>query len=95
MYDVFVMDIEGEIKEIKERNSRVEADKGWERSPLRVGFIAAITYVTACVFLVVIKAENAPLAALVPVLGFIFSVQTFPPIKKFWREKFWKGKSLS
>ena len=38
------MDLEKEIKEIKERNKRVETDKAWETSWTRKICIALLTY---------------------------------------------------
>jgi len=73
-----------EIKKIKERNARVEADKAWETSWMRRLLIAAVTYVLASLLLVWIKADRPFLAALVPTLGYILSTLTLPFAKKWW-----------
>lgn len=73
-----------ELEIIKERNRRVEGDKAWERSLGRRLFIAAITYVTAGVWLVTIGDSNPWLTALVPTGGYLLSTLSLPPLKKWW-----------
>jgi hypothetical protein len=84
---ITLMDVEAEIKSIKERNSRVEADKAWETSFARRAFIAAGTYVLSAIFLLTINAQNPFLAALVPALGFLLSTLTLPFFKSLWLAK--------
>ena len=78
------MDFEKEINEIKERNSRVELDKGWETSLLRRGFIAAITYVVALTWLVLIDETGVGLKAVVPVAGYLISTFSLPWLRGIW-----------
>jgi hypothetical protein len=78
------MDIETEIKSIKERNARVEADKAWETSLARRMAIAIGTYILSAIFLLAINAQNPYLAALVPALGFLLSTLTLPFLKTAW-----------
>ena len=77
-------ELETEIAAIKQRNSRVEADKAWETSHFRIVCIAVLTYVIAAATLMVIHADNAIWAALIPAIGFVVSVQTFPQLKQYW-----------
>ena len=72
------------LERMLERNQRVEADKAWETSRVRIGTIAVITYVCASLLLVIIGVPNPLLSALVPVLGYLLSTQSFPFIKKWW-----------
>ena len=44
------MDLEKEIKEIKERNKRVELDKKWETSWTRRICIMVLTYIIVVVY---------------------------------------------
>jgi len=81
---IIIMDVEAEIKSIKERNARVEADKAWETSFARRAIIAAGTYVLSAIFLLTINAQNPYLAALVPALGFLISTLTLPFLKAAW-----------
>lgn len=76
--------MEERIKQIEDRNKRVEIDKAWERSFARIATISVITYVVAVTFLYIIDVSNPFLNALVPVLGFILSTQSLPFIKKLW-----------
>jgi hypothetical protein len=78
------MDVESEIKSIKERNARVEADKAWETSFARRMSIAVGTYAVSAIFLLSINAQNPFLAALVPSVGFLLSTLTLPFLKERW-----------
>lgn len=82
------MELEKEILAIKERNKRVEGDKAWEKSFLRLFIIVILTYVFAFMFMAIAGLDNAWMAALVPVLGFLISNFTLPPLKKWWLKKF-------
>jgi len=84
------MDVEKELKEIKERNRRVEQDKAWETSKTRKGIIFIATYVIFAWFLLLINAPSPYLNALVPAVAFILSTLTLPFIKKFWAGKVYK-----
>ncbi len=76
--------MEQDIQQIIERNKRVEADKAWETSFVRRGFIAIITYLTAILFLWLIGNPNPFVHGLVPVGGFLLSTLSLPPLKKWW-----------
>ncbi len=78
------MDIEQRIQKIEERNVRVEAEKAWEKSTLRVGSIMLATYIIACGILMVIGNDNPFRNALIPVLGYFLSVQSLPFLKRSW-----------
>jgi hypothetical protein len=79
--------IEKDIKIIKERNKRVEADKEWEVSMFRRITVAIMTYLIVVLFLYIIKASNYWLNALIPTTGFILSTLSLPFIKKWWIRK--------
>lgn len=76
--------IETRIQNIEERNKRVELDKAWEGSFVRIFSISAITYIIAVFALYTIHAPNPWLNAFIPVIGFILSTQSLPFIKRFW-----------
>lgn len=76
-----------DLAAIKERNARVEADKAWETSGLRRGFIAGMTYIVAAVYIEVAGLGNPLLGACVPAGGYLLSTFSLPPIKKFWIQK--------
>lgn len=76
--------LERELAQLKQRNSKVEADKAWETSPFRVYSICAITYLVAVALLFAIGADRPLLGAVVPVIGFLLSTQSLPAIKRWW-----------
>ncbi len=73
-----------ELEKIKQRNQKVEADKGWEISFTRRIYIALITYATATVWLLMIHEPLPWLKALVPAVSYIFSTLSLPPLKRWW-----------
>jgi amino acid permease len=86
--DERIQNLEREVEALRERNRRVESEKAWETSFVRVLSIALITYVVAGVVLYSIGVTDFFLAALVPVLGYILSTQSLPRVKRWWMEKF-------
>lgn len=84
------MEIEKEIEIIKERNKRVEADKGWEASWTRRIFIALATYLIATLWLLIINETSVWLKAAIPTGGYILSTLSLPFVKTWWVNKFWK-----
>ena len=85
--DQNLQDIQREIDLIKERNKRVEADKGWETSWTRRLFIAITTYLLIVIFMFVAKLEKPFIGAIVPAVAYLISVSTLPYLKKWWVSK--------
>ncbi len=81
------MDVETELRRIRERNARVEADKAWETSYARRTIITIGTYLLSYILFLVIEAPNPHLAALVPSFAFILSTLSMPFLKKLWVKK--------
>lgn len=80
--------LEKEIKEIKERNSRVELDKKWETSLTRRLCICVLTYVIVVIYSYIIsKTSNIWLSSLVPVIGFTLSTLSLRRIRMIWEKK--------
>jgi hypothetical protein len=73
-----------ELQKIKERNIRVEAEKAWEGSAMRIGTIVLITYLVACAILFAIGNDHPLRNALIPPIGFFLSTQSLPFLKKRW-----------
>lgn len=82
--------LEKEIEAIKSRNKRVEADKAWETSMLRIIAICCMTYVVSVLVFGIIKIPNPLQNALIPTVAFFISMQSLPFIKKYWTQKYWK-----
>lgn len=80
-------EIESELRRLRERNARVEADKAWETSAARRGIIFVSTYLVVVVFLLMIGANDAWTTALVPAGAYVLSTLTLPFAKGFWIEK--------
>lgn len=84
------MKIEEEIKQIKERNKRVELDKKWETSMTRRIFIMILTYIVVIIYSYLVRNyDNIFLSSLVPVIGFTLSILSLKVIRKVW-ERFIK-----
>lgn len=81
------MDLEKEIKEIKERNKRVELDKKWETSWTRRICIMVLTYIIVVVYTSLIqKVSNIFFSSLVPVIGFTLSTLSLGFVRKVWEK---------
>lgn len=78
--------LEERIARIEARNTKVEADKAWEISLFRRGFIAIITFLIAG-FSLYLLGSNAPwFYALIPVLGYVLSTLTLPLLRVLWQK---------
>ena len=82
------MNLEEEIKNIQERNKRVELDKAWETSVTRKISICILTYVVVVIYSYLIKKiDSIFLSALVPVIGFSLSTLSLKFVRKIWQKK--------
>ena len=82
------MDLEKEIKKIRERNKRVELDKAWETSWTRRICIMILTYIVVIIYSYVIREfDNIFLSSLVPVIGFTLSTLSLKLVRKIWENK--------
>lgn len=79
-----IIAIKNEIKQIQERNRRVELDKGWETSWRRRIIIAIMTYILASIWLAMIRESAYPLKAIIPTVGYILSTMTLSFFKSRW-----------
>ena len=84
---VSIETLEKEIKKIKERNRRVEADKTWETSWTRRIFIGVSTYLLISLFLVIIKAEKPFLSAIIPALAYLISTLSLGLLRSWWLKR--------
>lgn len=80
--------LEKEIKEIKDRNKRVELDKKWETSLTRRLCICILTYIVVVIYTYIIsKTSNIWLSSLVPVIGFTLSTLSLTGVRMIWEKK--------
>ncbi len=77
-----------EIKNIKNRNIKVETNKAWETSLTRKITIAFLTYLVIVLFFYTIKAENIFINSIVPTLGFLLSTLSISFLKNIWIKYF-------
>lgn len=76
--------IKEDIKEIKERNIRVERDKAWEVSWTRRVLVAILTYIVVVLFFFFAELPKPFLNAIVPTLAFILSTASIGFFKRVW-----------
>ncbi len=76
--------LEEKIAQLLDRNKKVEADKAWETSITRKVFLSLLTYIFAFLWLWLIQEKLVWLKAFVPVLGYVISTLTLPPLKDWW-----------
>lgn len=78
------MNIEETLEEIQARNRKVEADKAWERSPVRIGTIACMTYVIVAATLFAIGNDRPFVNAFIPMLGYFLSTLSLSFLRRAW-----------
>ena len=82
------MDLEQKIKEIEERNKRVELDKAWETSWTRKICIMLLTYIIVILYSYFIRNyDNILLSSLILVIGFGLSTLSLKVVRKIWKIK--------
>ncbi len=79
------MELEKRVKDIENRNKRVELDKTWETSWTRKICIMLLTYIIVVIYQLLIKEyDNVFLTSLVPVIGFTLSTLSLKLVRKIW-----------
>ena len=82
------MNIEEEIKNIQNRNRRVELDKKWETSLTRILCIMILTYIIIVIYSYLIRNNNNIfLSSFVPVIGYLLSTLSLKLIRKIWEHR--------
>ena len=79
-----IEELERDIKNIQQRNIRVEIDKAWETSTTRKIAIAILTYIVIAIFFLILNFSKPFLSAIVPTFGFLLSTLSLSFIKKIW-----------
>ena len=81
-------EIEQKIKNIEERNKRVELDKKWETCWTRKICIMILTYIVVIIYSYIVRNyDNIFLSSLVPVIGFTLSTLSLKLVRKVWEKK--------
>lgn len=86
-------EIENEIRKIKERNLRVEADKAWETSFTRKFFVAILTYFVMASLMVMLGVDRPWLSALIPSVAFLLSTLSLAAVKNIWLKRFQRNRN--
>jgi len=82
------MELEERIKQIEERNKRVELDKKWETCWTRKICIMILTYIVVIIYSYIVRNyDNVFLSSLVPVIGFTLSTLSLKLVRKIWEKK--------
>lgn len=82
------MELEERIKNIEQRNKRVELDKKWETSLVRKICIMILTYIVVISYSYLVRNyDNILLSSLVPVIGFGLSTLSLKLVRKMWESK--------
>jgi len=84
--------LKNEIREIKERNARVEADKAWETSLFRKILVAVLTYIVIVLFFIAAELPKPFINPIVPTLGFLLSTMSISYFKTLWHKRGMKNK---
>ena len=75
---------EKRLKNIEERNKKVEIDKSWETSWTRRGLLALFTYLAIGFYLAAVNIEKPWINAIVPAAAFMLSTLTMPLFTRMW-----------
>jgi glucose uptake protein GlcU len=79
-----LLELKSRISQIEKRNQKVENDKNWETSKIRILLICFITYIVAFTYMKISNLSSIYYSALVPVIGFYLSSLSIPLAKKIW-----------
>ena len=82
--------LEQKISKIKQRNTKVEADKAWEVSLFRKILIAILTYLVIVLFFYFSNLSKPFINAIIPTLGFVLSTLSVPVFKKLWIKRWYR-----
>ncbi|MBI2101048.1 hypothetical protein HYT53_00370 [Candidatus Woesearchaeota archaeon] len=76
--------LEEKIRQIEERNKKVEMDKAWETSMARRFLLLLFTYLVIGFYLQAINIPRPWLNSIVPAVAFMLSTLTLPFFKELW-----------
>ena len=79
-------DLKREVKDLHDRNARVDLNKKWETSITRLVAVAIITYVTMILVFIALGSGRPTVEALVPTAGFILSTQSLTVVRALWEK---------
>jgi hypothetical protein len=74
--------INNRLDAIEKRNQKVDSNKRWETSKIRIISIAILTYISMVVLFFQIGSINPFVSAIVPTMGFVLSTLSLSWIRK-------------
>ena len=80
-----VQRLEDDVREIEERNRRVEANKAWETSLFRKLWVLLLTYLVTALVFRLIGVPRFMLNALIPTLAYWMSTASLPFARAAWQ----------
>ncbi|MFH0949518.1 MAG: hypothetical protein V1802_03450 [Candidatus Aenigmatarchaeota archaeon] len=83
-------DLESKIKDIENRNKRVETNKSWEISYTRRILLIVFMYLAIGFYFSAINVSDPWLNAIVPAVAFMLSTLTLPFFKRLWLKYIYK-----
>lgn len=84
-----------DLEQIKERNSRVSAEKAWETSWTRRSIIIIGTYVIIGTYLKYLNVADAWFHALVPAIAYMLSTLSLGFLKRLWINKIYNKEAIN
>lgn len=79
--------LEAQVAAIEQRNRRVELEKSWETSRVRVVALVVLTYAVMVLLFYMLGQEHYWASALVPTLGYYLSTQSLRVLAAGWMRK--------
>lgn len=80
-----ILEIETKLAAVLERNARVDLNKSWETSWVRLFSVTMVTYLTMTLVFSVLHSARPLLDALVPTTGFFLSTLSLPFVRRIWQ----------
>lgn len=82
-----IVALEEAVSAIVARNKRVELEKAWEQSHVRIFSILLITYLFMCLVFYLVGNANFFTNALIPTFAYFLSTLSLSLIKQCWMKK--------
>ena len=79
-----VESLESQVRDIQARNARVELDKAWEASVVRIVVLLGLTYVVTSLVFWLIAVPRPLLNALIPTTAYYLSTLSLPIVQRWW-----------
>lgn len=82
-----VQTVEYELDLVRQRNARVEVNKRWETSVVRLLCVTGVTYITMVLVFWVLGSRRPLIDAIVPTTGYFLSTLSLPIVRAWWERQ--------